>query len=279
MIIVNNGSRKTGTVWLQRGLYRLLDVMPLPQQVRDSGMKNDSIAPEHFRMFLADHDAECIYYSKSHFMPDKDFNGLSAAALFADNRIRHINSIRNVGDALVSWYHHMIRLKKTGLPFEAWFPRDGITFAQQYAKHHTGWHTRSDPFLFSFENMKADYAEEMRRCLAWFDLQPVKPLPANFNQDMSIEAEQARRPSPHLRRGIVGEHRDKLSSRMCDEIRNILHQQRFAEIMAPVCERHGIELRRLYPEERMAPRRLDSRLHQLNVSFRRWSRRLGNTGR
>lgn len=247
MLLANNGSKKTGTTWIQRGLYEILDIAPIPSEAQDPKMVNSSVRADLLAEFVEQHDRSKVFYSKSHYLPSSKLGERNAADVLVDDRVVLINSIRNVGDALVSWYHHCLRLSRTSAPFEDWFTTDGLAFVKQYGAHHVGWHTKASPFLFSYRKLKVDYRACMIEFLDWSGLDPNGPIRGDLNEWASIEAERKRRPSAHLRTGRVGEHRDVITPGMASEVEELLRTTRFLDVMPDVCAQFDIDFEALLP--------------------------------
>jgi hypothetical protein len=247
LLIANNGSRKTGTTWVQQGLYHLFDIEPLPREFRNPVMWNESVREDAFKEFLSWHDQSKLYYSKSHFRLRTRLGEARARKVLLDDRIVLVNSIRNVGDAIVSWYYHQGRVNKTTEPFENWFASEGLAFTKQYGSHHAGWHTDAAPFLFSYEKLKHDYKAQMVRFVDCSGLTPKHPIPANLNEWAGIDEARRREPSPHLRAGRIGDHREIMTPEMCAEVERVLAGTKFFEVMVPVCERWEIDFDALLP--------------------------------
>ncbi|MFP4045119.1 MAG: hypothetical protein ACLFTP_11230, partial [Rhodosalinus sp.] len=129
-----------------------------------------------------------------------------------------------------------VRIGRTKEALDQWFWQEGRAFAKQYVSHHTGWHAVADPFLFSYEEMKAGPGQQFDKFFVHIGMTGVQ-IPSDFDSAMGFAAQAKVSASKHLRRGIVGEHQEVLSSDIKEELAAELHRASFNEKMLPVLRR------------------------------------------
>lgn len=219
MLVINNGYGKSGTTWIQRGLTYYFDFATFEPEFQNADINNSSVAPEKILSFIRETDLQANdYYSKSHWAASMFIeDDRRAQALVRERDVVVINSVRNIGDSLVSWYHHQKRQGETA-EFDTWFWSKGARFVKRYLTHHLSWSTVAEPpFLFSYENMKRDVHASFAAFRESIGLADDRP-PEEFNEFMDFKAIKAKKQSVHMRKGIVGDWLNYLSDEMIDHI-------------------------------------------------------------
>jgi len=248
MLIINNGYGKSGTTWIQRGLHYYFRFRRFDPSYQNPALANASIAPEKILSFVQSVDIlGADYYSKSHWAANQPIEAdRLAQALPTLPGVVVINSIRNVGDSTVSWYHHQ---KRDGdeRDFETWFWAAGTTFVHRYMSHHMSWaQTSRPPFLFSYEAMKHDPFAAFQRFRAQIGLDDDRPAEA-FNHHMDFNVSKAQSKSQHMRKGVVGDRVNYLTPDMVAHIEAGFAKRRFFDKCADYFAAYDIVPEALMP--------------------------------
>ncbi len=242
MLIVNNGYGKSGTTWIQRGLRYYFAFRPFDKAYQNPRLANASIEPQQILTFTSRVDIQAVdYYSKSHWKANEPIEGgRLAQALLKVPGVVVINSIRNVGDSVVSWYHHRKREGETR-EFEPWFWDVGAGFVHQYMNHHMSWaHTDSPPFLFSYEELKRGPYEAFARFREHVGLEDDRSADA-FNEYMDFNVSKTETQSVHMRKGIVGDRVNYLTAPIVAHIEEAFLKRRFYDKCAAYFDAQGID--------------------------------------
>ncbi|MEM7766921.1 MAG: sulfotransferase domain-containing protein [Pseudomonadota bacterium] len=241
MLVINNGYGKSGTTWIQRGLRYYFSFRGLDAGFQNPKLANTSIAPDKILSFIDQTDLQRNdYYSKSHWAANVPLSDdRLAQALLTFPSVVVINSIRNIGDSTVSWYHHQKR-DGEARDFADWFWDVGVGFTHRYMSHHMSWaSTAAPPFLFSYEALKRDPYTAFAAFLAHVGRADDRPAEA-FNHHMDFRVNKSEANSRHMRKGIVGDRVNYLTPDMAAHIVQRFEDRRFYEKCGAYFERFGV---------------------------------------
>jgi len=102
MLIISNGSYKSGSTWLYNIIKTIVEPLPIPQEICDTGFKHPSIRFEKILEFAESIPDELVYVSKNHLPPEK----LSILLSGSKGNIKVLSISRNLEDAILSAWHH-----------------------------------------------------------------------------------------------------------------------------------------------------------------------------
>ncbi|MEM0986196.1 MAG: sulfotransferase domain-containing protein [Pseudomonadota bacterium] len=250
MLIINNGYGKSGTTWIQRGLRYYFSFSNFDRRYQNPKLANASIDPALILTFIQETDlSSSDYYSKSHWAANVDLqDGRLAQALLKMPDTVVVNSIRNIGDSTVSWYHHQ---KRDGeeRDFGAWFWDKGVGFIHRYLSHHMSWaQTERPPFLFCYEQLKLDPHAAFQRFLSSVGRTDDRPVD-DFNRHMDFKTSQAETQSQHMRKGVVGDWVHYFDGEMLENVDDQVRKRRFFDKCGRYLETYDVEQSDIMPTQ------------------------------
>lgn len=242
MLIINNGYGKSGTTWIQRGLRYYFKFSAFDDRFQNPKLANASLDQQSILTFVRETNLKSThYYSKSHWAANEPIeDGRLAQALNKLDGVVVINSIRNIGDSVVSWYHHQKREGETRA-FDPWFWDIGTGFVHRYMSHHMSWsHMEKSPFLFSYENLKRDPFASFAAFRSEIGLVDDR-TDAEFNHHMDFDVTKSQSNTVHMRKGVVGDRVNYLDDAMVDHVENLFDKRRFFDKCGAYFDQHGVD--------------------------------------
>lgn len=179
MLIMNNGTPKSGSTWVSKIVRTMVEPeAPGPKWRRDD-WENPSIAPARLAEYVAARDWEgktVMFKSHIAYVPKFDF-------LFQPD-IRIIVSYRNLPDSILSLFHHQLRLGKVKPEKkDHWLRGEGIKFAKKFLNYRMGWAQHPDVLMIPYETMVEDAPNQIARI--------ARHLGQDLSQDRLNEIAQA----------------------------------------------------------------------------------------
>lgn len=164
MLLVNNGSFKSGSSWLGAIIRRLKRFHSPPDDYLDKHWENPHIPEARLASFLRTCDiGENDYYIKSHYAKPS-----SQSLLLGDPRVRVVLITRNLADVVVSAYFHFRRTAGTTDTFAEYFWTRGRLVANTVLRYDKLWAV-SSPHVFrtTYAALQESPHEELRRLSAF----------------------------------------------------------------------------------------------------------------
>ena len=226
MLIICNGVVKGGSTWIVSIVRHLDRFDRVPEQYQNSKWGNSSIDPSFFPSFLdQDFFRRGDFYAKQHISGKKHFR-----RLLADDDIRVINIVRDLRDMIVSCFFHHKRMGRIAedLSLDQYF-ESGVADAwlSRMIAHHAFWHAgdgTNKPFLMSYERLHDDFSASIRELIEFLDhpeLASGAGLAERLHYATNFEKYPHTGSGQFLRKGAVGDHRNHLSAKMEQHVRDL----------------------------------------------------------
>lgn len=225
MLILNNGVPKSGTTWVQRILETALD--PAAPEARwCNGWQNPSVDVERLPDYL-DSMGWCgdrPVLVKTHFVHTPTLRGLDR------DGVRVVVSWRNLPDAVVSRFYHLLRaggLRREDR--EAWCRSEGLAFALRAVAFRLSWWPRPNALMVDYDALVADAPGNVARILDWLGF-PVSPeQAARIAADTQETPGDTPRDGMHVRTGGVSTAEQDLPEDVLNEL------QRLDRVLGEAC--------------------------------------------
>jgi len=147
MLIVNNSLPKSGGIWLNSSIHRMVPHVPVPKEWRRDDWSGASVHPDRLPEFVRKvnfRDKNIIM--KTHYTVD-------CARYLKRPEIKIVIMMRNLLDVAVSRYHHLVR---NGLSMERdeWLMSKGVDFVDGQRRGQEKW--KRHAYVIHYEEMKND---------------------------------------------------------------------------------------------------------------------------
>ena len=159
MLIINNGTPKSGSTWINKIVRKTLPLDRLERKWRRKDWNSDSVHPDQLRQFIehGDWKVEDILI-KSHMSYLSKFDYLLQPG------IKIIVTYRNLPDSIVSLFHHQMRLKKTPhTKIDIWFRMTGLKFAKKFIAYRRHWAQHESVLMISYESLIEDAPSQISK--------------------------------------------------------------------------------------------------------------------
>jgi len=259
MFILANGAFKSGSTWLRNMLWLMTDFEEIPERYQDPRF---TTWVDVYKMgrFLDEVDyASANYISKSHI-----HNRRLRDRILAHKNVYVFDISRDTRDVLVSYYYHMLRMRRIREGFERFYWMLGRYKAYQIQQYHAVWDVDApNIYVTSFEKLKNDFAGETAAIAAYLGL----PLSAEriqyIRDETSLERQQQKRGEENkpeherfFRKGIIGDWKNHFTPELLADLERIQAEgldflgrvrygvmfssrQRFKEIVQPLTAWRG----------------------------------------
>jgi len=209
MLIVCNGSVKSGSTWLYGLVGSISSLNRIPKEFQNPHWFNSSIDPnktkEAIEYML---NSNKNYYIKQHW--SKCFFQLEYENIYV------LNIIRDIRDMLVSRYFHEKRqdYKNQDISFNWFFNNKAFHHVNEYVKYHKTWQAARTEFpnlkyiITSYEKLHESRYEEIERIFKFCSL-PCDSTTINhaiLSTSLSELSKNSTRVNHHLRKGVVGDY-------------------------------------------------------------------------
>jgi hypothetical protein len=215
MLIVNNGSFKSGSSWLGAMIRRLDHFAPPPAAFLNERWQNPNVPKGRLKKFMQDCDlAATNYYIKSHYADKR-----SRDLILAHSDTRVVLITRDVRDVVVSAYYHHRRVMGYNKDFDDYFRAIGRLVVASVIRYNRLWNIDSPKvFHTTYETLKAQPVAELTRLVKFLQLDLGLDRIEQIVADTRFEAMKARDPSGHVREGKSGGYGSYLNAEMLAEI-------------------------------------------------------------
>lgn len=210
MLLIANGSFKSGTTWIYNILKDLTQFSPPPCDYLNSDWINPSIHPKLVRKLLkAENFQDNSYLAKNHLSPMR-FRNL----LLQNSQVFIVHSDRDLRDVVVSAYFHDCSKLGYTDDFQKYYWELGRFRALYWHQYNQGWRlpVHERVFTLTFEELKEDANLQVRKMTDFLSLDVNDDQIASVLEETSIPALRKRYEkygsgatgSGHFRRGEVG---------------------------------------------------------------------------
>lgn len=156
MLILSNGNYKTGSTWVTQILHEIIETQEIESKYCDRKYKNRIRLDRIEKFFREQYCVDKHYVSKTHFFLPHEI--LAIKEMAKKYPIIVIGSSRNIGDALISHFHHLTRDRKISHDLLAYSKRIGFYKRIQMEKYNQRWQqSEESEIILSFEALKDDF--------------------------------------------------------------------------------------------------------------------------
>lgn len=155
MLIIANGTMKSGSTWLFNIAREMTDYPPVPEQYL-SDWRNPSIEDDKLETVLKELDIR-----NNNFLVKNHFAAIHQRDLLLANQdVRIININRDLRDTIVSGYYHYLRKENAEISFEEYYYGQGQTFVRANIHYRKIWDNISNPnyWLTTYTALHHDFA-------------------------------------------------------------------------------------------------------------------------
>jgi len=223
MLLVDNGTFKSGSTWLGRIIRGLKLFERPPERFLSEAWKNPHIPPGKLRAFLLDCEIkETDYFVKAHYGKLATRNMLLG---HSDVRVALIT--RDLRDVIVSAYFHYQRTSQLDQTFDKFFWTRGRLIAAKVLRYNQLWSVDS-PRIFrtTYELLKADPWSELWRLSKFLEVRADEELIEQVVANTRFDKMKARDHSGHIRAGNTGGYSEYMNDSMIKELNRIESQGR-----------------------------------------------------
>lgn len=224
MLILVNGAFKSGSTWLRAIIDEMVDYQPIPDsyQNRVYARVLDPIKLMPLVKSVSHHNVN--YILKSHL-----FTQHYRDIALSNKHVVIINIKRDIRDAIVSHYHHMVREKKVKSDFHKYYRNIGRYKAYQLVRYHRVWDVGSrQVYTSSFELLKTEFQSEVERIgkflgqsLSEHDIERIKFQTSIENLRKKRGEASADEQERFFRKGEIGEWQHYFSDWELNDIARI----------------------------------------------------------
>lgn len=214
MLIIANGTFKSGSTWLMMILQLMTEFSPPPDEFRNLNWRNPSIKKNRLKDFLAEVDYQNNnFLSKNHFSRVKERD-----LILSSNNVLVLGIKRDIRDVIVSAYHHDVRNEDFAGSFTDYFwGEQGKERIYHVKKYNDLWNVDSEQiYTSSYEALHTSFFDEVQNIANFLNIKVPKSKVNLIKEKTDINALKHRK---HFRKGTVGDWKNYLSPEMLEELR------------------------------------------------------------
>ena len=225
MLVVCNGSMKSGSTWLMEIVAAHGRWQPVPDEYRNQRWHNPSVDLDAVDRFFADKIyREQDVYCKQHWEKEQKYRDL-----LLDPDIKMINIVRDIRDVLVSRYFHD---QRTGLVTadnieDYYFADKGRIRLRKYMTYHVFWHGSGEgpePYLCHYERLHSDFNDEAGGLFRYLG-SPLTEEELNcISEKTAFENIPASGEGRFFRKGKAGDWINYVNDRMIEDIARLAEE-------------------------------------------------------
>jgi len=227
MLVVCNGTMKSGSTWLLHIVSAEGSLSRVDERYQHRGWRNPSIGNEAFSSFFG----EAEYKKKDYFCKQHWYGSQKYKDLLVDDSVKVLNIKRDLRDVLVSWYFHDKRLGRTQtVNAKDWFFNgDGAKMMQRVVDYQSFWHgnTEQQPFLCSYEGLHADFDGEVKKIFEFIERPVSEKQLATIKELTSFTSKEKVGDGSFFRKGEVGDWANHLDSEVVDALNQMAKNSKY----------------------------------------------------
>jgi hypothetical protein len=240
MVIICNGAFKSGSTWLYLIVEELLKIKEIPF---NQNINNDWVGEKNNSFLFKDQTIQKaipeyvnkggFYLSKTHLLSPISYSFLKT---MNSEKVKVLFIERNLGDAVVSHFHHVKTQTEKNIDFNQYYKLLGrykakeiISFKENKNKY------LPDSFSLKFEDLKTDFEEHVYRISKFLNLsitqEDVDKVKKNTSlQKLKLEAKKGKvshyskdseKAAKLFRKGKIGESESVLNTEQKEDLEKI----------------------------------------------------------
>jgi hypothetical protein len=226
MLVIANGTYKSGSSWLFWLLVGMTGYPFPPEQFARKGWNGTGVEPKKLRQFLDEIDrTNANHVFKAHIFLKHDL-----IAQRPNVRVMHIT--RDIRDALVSaFYYEKMKGQCRSDNFESYYWRHGRRRARYIICYNRLWETIPNKFVTTYEALHASFEAEVHRMADHLGISLKNGDMDRLRQTTNVESLREKyaetdHEQKFFRRGVIGDWQSHFTPDMLKDLENIEHSQR-----------------------------------------------------
>lgn len=229
MLIVSNGTPRSGSTWLYAIVKALVDSKPLPKPYQDRSWGKAAGASIHlYRMnrFLTEVNINTEYYvSKNHIISKKVRD-----QLLGHPKVRVLDINRDIKDSVTSYYYYQRNKRRFFNDFERYYWMFGRYFAMYIKEYRKIWQYKEydNFYVTTYEDLLNKFYEECQKIANFIGLEIIEKnlelvQKKTSIKNMRIERGESNKPTEQrfFRKGVAGDWHNYFDEDMLIDIQNI----------------------------------------------------------
>ncbi|MGM0582627.1 MAG: sulfotransferase domain-containing protein [Bacteroidota bacterium] len=222
MLVVCNGSFKSGSTWLYNITKIITGFPPPPQKFLNSQWVNSSIHPDHLKDIISKVDfEEQSAICKNHFG-----NIEQAKILLNNSNVRVLGITRDLKDVVVSAFHHHKNKKDFKFNFKVFYWTIGRRIAMRVRDYNNLWSrysTNQHVYISSYELLKQDFEEECIKIADFLGIKIDLDKAEQIKNETSLKSLREKyTDKSFFRKGKTGNYKEYFDEDMIMDINKII---------------------------------------------------------
>lgn len=223
MLIVCNGSMKSGSTWIMQIVASHGKWAPIPDEYRNPKWFNPSICSTKYADFFnAREYPSNDWFCKQHWRGHEKFS-----KLLLDDQVKLLNIVRDLRDVVVSMYFHDHRLGNTSAENvqDFYFEDGGREKMRGYIEYHRFWHDpilERQPYLCVYENLISDFDHEIKKMFEFLGQPLSQDEVDRIREKTSFKNKKKTGEGTFYRKGQVGDWVNHLSTKLTDDLESMM---------------------------------------------------------
>ena len=199
MLIMNNGTPKSGSTWINKIVRLTLDIERPAQKWRREDWNSDSVHPVQLKEFI-----ETGAWKKKDILFKTHITYRPRFKYLLQPGIKIIVTYRNLPDSIVSLFHHQIRHEKTKhTEIDIWFRKKGYKFAKKFVAYRKQWAQHDNVLMIAYEDLIEDAPSQIFKIGLFLNLYMTNKRAQEITQATQVRLNPGEKPkeNSHTRTG------------------------------------------------------------------------------
>lgn len=217
MLIISNGTIKSGSTWLYNILKSVTNSKFIPKTYDDPNWKNSTIQKEKLKKTLDELDySDHNYLCKTHFCTKKERD-----LIVSYKNVKVLGITRDIKDAIVSYYYHLINYENYKGDFKTYYWTNGRGFANLILDYNYVWNIKHPQiFITSYKKLKTNPSLEITKIAYFLGIHITKEKINKIMKD--VDFKKLKKKNAHFRKGEEGDWKNHFDNKMLLNINMII---------------------------------------------------------
>jgi len=218
MLIIANGTFKSGSSWQFRILRNLVKFSEIPAKYHRKKMKKVLKISKIKEFLNSDLIKQNTYVAKAHIYKKKNIE-----LLRNHPEVKIFLIKRDLKDAIVSHYHHFNNIRRVNLSFKIYYWFIGRFKAMQMIKYNKNWEIDAKNVFYSkFEDLKNNFDSEIKKYGLFVGKKLTNKEIQNIREKTSIKnIRKKTKKKWFFRKGEIGDYINYFNKSMLNDINKI----------------------------------------------------------